>query len=288
MASMSAKVREALRDDFRGREIGLRALADERQNGGGEGCPERPRLGRAGVGIPESGKGLSGKVVVTAGLHCRQPLAQARKGERVGAHGTDVMLGLPDTPALDARARVERVDDAPPEQISRDRRRGNEQVTRRHGTPGLVSGRRAEEKPESRAGGTKLSRRCHRQVELKRVRQQEYAVGGRAALKIGELYRAEFSGERGRPIIENLGDRDVAGDAEREVQVGEAIAAAHSERPHHGPGYDPAVLLREPQHALAEGISLLDGEHAYFPRFFAMVDLGTLAVHGRDPSQRGN
>jgi hypothetical protein len=187
------------------------------------------------------------------------------------------MLGLPDPPALNARAGVQRVDEAPPEQVHRDPRRGNEQLPRRRGSPGLARSRLAKQKPESWAGGTELSRRCHRQVELKRVRQQEYAVGGRAALKIGELYRGKFSGERGRPIIENLGDRDVADDAEREVHVGEAIAAAHSERPHHGPGYDAAVLLREPQHALAEGISLLDGEHAYFPRFFELVDLGTFS-----------
>ena len=70
MASMSAKVCEALRDDIRKEEIRPRALADERQNGCSEGCPECPRLGRADVGIPESGKGLSGKVVVTAGLDC--------------------------------------------------------------------------------------------------------------------------------------------------------------------------------------------------------------------------
>ena len=162
------------------------------------------------------------------------------------AHGTDVMLGLPDTPTLDARARVERVDDAPPEEVPRERRRGNEQVPRRRGNLGLARSRLAKEKPESWTGGTKLSRRCHRKVELKRVRQQEYAVSGRTALKIGELYRAEFIDERRRPIIENLGDRDVVGDAESEVQVGEAIAVVHSERTHDGSGYDTVILLREP------------------------------------------
>jgi hypothetical protein len=246
MASMSAKFREALRDDIRRREVRLRALAHERQNGCGERCPERPRLDRADVGIFESGQGLSGKAVVTPGLYCGLPLAQACKRQRVVAHGTDVMLGLPDTPTLDTRARVERVDDAPPEQIPRDRRRGNEQLPRRRGNLGLARSRLAEEKPESWTGRTKLGRRCHRQVELKRVRQQEYAVCGRAALKTGERNRAEFTGERGRPIIENLGDRDVAGDAESEVQVGEAIAAAHSERTHDGSGYDTVILLREP------------------------------------------
>jgi hypothetical protein len=70
MASTSVKLREALRDDLRREEIRRRALAHERQNRCGEGCPQRPRLGRAGVGIPESGQRLGGKVVVTAGLDC--------------------------------------------------------------------------------------------------------------------------------------------------------------------------------------------------------------------------
>src|SRR5206468_11993347 len=95
---------------------------------GGESCPERPRFDRADVGILESSEGLSGKVVVAARLHCGQPLAEAAKRERMVAHGADVMLRLPDTPALDARPRVERVDDAPPEDVPRDRRREKEQV----------------------------------------------------------------------------------------------------------------------------------------------------------------
>jgi hypothetical protein len=79
----------------------------------------------------------------------------------VVAHGADVMLRLPDTPALDARARVECVDDAPPEEVPRDRRWGHLGFARRYLT---------EQKPEPWPGGTKLSRRRHRQVELKRVR----------------------------------------------------------------------------------------------------------------------
>jgi hypothetical protein len=35
-------------------------------------------------------------------------------------HGADVMLRLPNTPALDASARVQRVDDAPPEKVVSD------------------------------------------------------------------------------------------------------------------------------------------------------------------------
>jgi hypothetical protein len=73
------------------------------------------------VDIVESSKGVSGKVVVAPRLHRGQPLAEAGKRQRVVAHGADVMLALPDTPALDARARMERIDDAPPEEVARDR-----------------------------------------------------------------------------------------------------------------------------------------------------------------------
>src|SRR5207253_9497212 len=100
----------------------------------------------------ESSEGLSGKVVVSARLHRGQPLAEAGKRERVVAHGADVMLGLPDTPALDAHARVERVDDAPPEDVPCDRRRGDEEVPRgrRRGNLWLARRRLVEEEPESR------------------------------------------------------------------------------------------------------------------------------------------
>src|SRR5712691_1184877 len=139
------------------------------QNGSGKGFPERQRLDCADVGIVESTEGLSGKVVVAARLRRDQPLAEAGEGECVVAHGADVMLGLPDTPALDARARVERVDDAPAEEVVRDRRRGNEDVPRDRRRGSLASSRLAEQKPESWPGGTKLSRGCHREVELKSV-----------------------------------------------------------------------------------------------------------------------
>jgi len=76
---MSAKLGEALRDNFRRREVRLRTFVHERQNGCGQGCPKRPRLDRANVGLLESSKGLSRKVVVTTSLHRGEPVAQACK-----------------------------------------------------------------------------------------------------------------------------------------------------------------------------------------------------------------
>jgi hypothetical protein len=180
----------------------------------------------------------------------------------VVAGGANVMLCLPEPPTLDARTRVERVDDAPPEEVPRGGRRGNEQQSaRRRRNLGLARGCLAKEKPESWTGGTKQRRRRHRQVQLKRAWQQEYAVDGRGPLEIGEPDGAEFIDERPRPIFENLNDGDVVGDAEGEVQIREAIAVVDSQRTHGGSGYDAVILLREPQRALAEGIPLFDGKH---------------------------
>jgi hypothetical protein len=164
----------------------------------------------------------------------------------VVAHGPNVVLGLPETATLDARSRVERVDDTPAEDVLGDGRRRDEQVARHRRHLGLARTRLAEEKPKSWTGGAKRSRRCHREVQLKCVRQQEHAVERRPALELGERNGAELVDERARPIIENPIDRDVVGDAEREVQVGEAIAFVDCERAHRGSGQDAVILLREP------------------------------------------
>jgi hypothetical protein len=129
-------------------------------------------------------------------------------------------------------ARVERVDDAPPEQVPRHWRRGKKQAPRdpRGGTLGVARRGLAEQQPESWPGGTKLRRRGHRQVHLQRVGEQEHAVGGRATLEVGKVHRIELVDERARPGIEHRSDRHV-------------------------------VLLREPEQLLAERMPLRNGEH---------------------------
>jgi hypothetical protein len=137
------------------------------------------------------------------------------------AYGADVMLGLPDTPALDARAGVERVDDAPPEDVPCDRRRGKEEglCDRPRGNLGFALSRFAEQKPESWTGGTKLSCRRHGEVQLQRLRKQEHPVGGRLALEVGKLHCVELVDERARPVIEHVSHQVMVGDAEGKVQV---------------------------------------------------------------------
>jgi hypothetical protein len=60
------------------------------------------------------------------------------------------------------------------------------------------------------------------------------------------VHRIELVDERARPVIEHLTDRRVVGDAEGEVQVGEAVAAVHGERADSGSGNDPPIFVREP------------------------------------------
>ena len=163
------------------------------------------------------------------------------------ADSSDVVLRLPDTSTLDARTRVERVDDAPPEEVVRDRRRRNEDVPRdRRRDLGLARSRLAEQKPESWSGGTELTCRRHREVELQCIRQQEHAVGGRSAHEISKGHRVEFLDQRARPIVEDVCDRHLVDDAEGEVQVGEAVTTVHGKRAHGGSSNDAPILLREP------------------------------------------
>jgi hypothetical protein len=84
-------------------------------------------------------------------------------------------------------------------------------------------------------------------------------------------------------------DRHVVGDAEGEVQVGEAVAAVHGERAHGSSGNDALVLLREPKQTLAESIPLLNGEHEARV-YFRADELAALDVRLRrafQPATRG-
>jgi hypothetical protein len=65
-----------------------------------------------------------------------------------------------------------------------------------------------------------------------------------------------------RPVVQHLSGRNVIGDAERQIQIGEPVARSSRERSHRGPGDDALVLLRELQHMCPEFVTLLDGEHA--------------------------
>src|SRR6266566_6485124 len=187
---------------------------------------------------------------------------EAREREGMIAHCADVMFRLPHAATLDARPCVQRIDDAPPEDVPCDRGRGNEEAPLRPAANlGLVRSRLAKAELESRPCGAELRRRCDGEVELQCVWQQEYAVDGRPRFEVGELYRVQFLGERARPAVENVRDRHTVSDPESEVQVGEAVAASDSERANSSSGDDALVFLRELEHSRTQRVSLFDREH---------------------------
>ena len=108
------------------------------------------RARRPDVCAVEDRESLERKLVVAARVHCREPAMDARERERMIAHRADVVLGLPDAATLDARPCVQRLDDAPTEEVPCDRGRGNEDASLRPAANlGLVRSRLAEEKLES-------------------------------------------------------------------------------------------------------------------------------------------
>ena len=75
------------------------------------------------------------------------------------------------------------------------------------------------------------------------------------------MYRRELGHDYTRPVLEDLYDRNIVGHAEREVQVGPAVALRLRERSDDCAGNDPRVVFCQLQHAVTKPIALLDGEH---------------------------
>jgi hypothetical protein len=87
------------------------------------------------------------------------------------------------------------------------------------------------------------------------------AVGGRPALELAKQHRVELVDERARPVLEHVSDLNMVGNTEGKVHVGEAVAVVNGERAHDGSDDDALILLREPEHAFAKTIPLLNGEY---------------------------
>jgi hypothetical protein len=77
-------------------------------------------------------------------------VAKAGERERAVADRADVVLRLPNTPAFDARTRVQAVDDTPAEEVFRGRRLGR---------AGFALSGFAEQQPESGTGSGEPRRR---------------------------------------------------------------------------------------------------------------------------------
>src|SRR4051812_42052341 len=96
--------------------------------------------------VGKAAKCLVRKGVVPGARPRGQIFAQPRQGERTVTHGADIVPRLPQATALDARTRVERVDDAPAEEV----------VLRGRRRPRFAVGRLAEQGAPARAGRTEL------------------------------------------------------------------------------------------------------------------------------------
>jgi hypothetical protein len=211
----------------------------------------------------ETRKRLGRKLVVAASLRSRKPEVEARERESVIAHRADVVLRLPCPATLDASTPVQRVNDTPAEDVSGDYRRREVETARWPlGSVGVVRSRLTEKQLELRPRRTKRGLRCHGEVELERIGQQEDAVDRGPDFKIDQPYRVELLGKAARPVLENIRDARIARDRKRKVQVREAIAAPHCKRAHSGSGNDALVFLCELKHSSAERIPLFDCEHS--------------------------
>jgi hypothetical protein len=180
----------------------------------------------------------------------------------VVTHGPDVVLRLPDAAALDAGARMQRVDDAPAKDVVRYGRGRNGET--RYGFRSLrlsAAGYLTEQEAEPWTRGTKVRCRSHRDIDLQRIRQQEHPIRDRFALEVDEVYGTPLVGERARPVVEHVGRSRLVGDAEGEIEVRERVARARRERADSRAGDDSLVVLREGEEIVAECVSLLDGEH---------------------------
>jgi len=121
--------------------------------------------------------------------------------------------------------------------------------------------RAAEEQRESRTASPELGRGRKRQVDLKAARQQEHSVDRRPAGKIEQVDSLELTSEVARPVAKHLRDGHTVHDAESEVEVRPAIAPAAGSPAHQRPGDYTRVRRRHREHALADTVTLGDGEH---------------------------
>src|SRR2546430_9518930 len=104
----------------------------------------------------------------------------------------DVVLRLPNTPAFDARPRVEAVDDAPAEEVSGGRRVA---PISRHALSGF-----AEQQSEPGTGRDEPRRRRQRQTELESDWQQDHAVSRPPPPTDDGLHRGQLGAGPATPV----------------------------------------------------------------------------------------
>jgi hypothetical protein len=95
------------------------------------------------------------------------------------------------------------------------------------------------------------------EVDLEPARQEEDAVRGAARVEVEERDRVEPIGKVACPIGEHIGDGHAVGDAEGQIEIGEAVAAAVRERADDRGSNDARVGRRELEHPVTDTIALL-------------------------------
>ena len=121
--------------------------------------------------------------------------------------------------------------------------------------------RAAEQKPEPRPARAPRGSGCKRKVDLKAARQEEDAVDRSARRHVEEMDASELGCELMRPILEDVLDGRGVIDAEREVEVGPAVARTVGEAADHGAGDHTRIGLRHAEHVVAHAVAVLDAEH---------------------------
>ena len=75
------------------------------------------------------------------------------------------------------------------------------------------------------------------------------------------MHRFKLVHEHALPVVEHVADRHPVGDAEGEVQVGEAVALANRERADKGARNDALIVFRQAHQAVAKSLPLPTREH---------------------------
>jgi hypothetical protein len=176
------------------------------------------------------------------------PIAREREG--LVAERADPVLGLPEAAALDADSRAHGVMRTEPEKVAG---RG---PRRRFPLDGV-----AEEQRELGPERTKVALGREGEVDLQIAGKQKDAVDRRPKRQVEQVHRTELAGDLRSPIGQHRVSGGAVGEAEGQIQVRPAVAAALCQRSDLGAGHDASVRLRDLQQAIAHTIALLDGEH---------------------------
>ena len=118
----------------------------------------------------------------------------------------------------------------------------------------------AEEEAEARPARAELRRRAEREVDLEAAGEEEDAVDRRAEGDVEEVDAVELVRHSPGPVGEDLGNRHVVVDGERQVDVGPAVAGTLREPADDRRADDARVGLRQSEHVVASALAVLDAE----------------------------